>query len=141
MEFSIKSRSPEKQRSACVVVGVFESRKLTPPAAVLDKAANGFIADILGRGDMDGKAGSTLLLHKVPGTLGDRVLLVGLGKEKEFHEKEFGNAIRTTLKVLNETGAVDAAIYLSELPVRKRSLAWRVRQSAMIAKDAAYKFD
>ena len=32
MEFSIKSGSPEKQRSACVVVGVFESRKLTLPA-------------------------------------------------------------------------------------------------------------
>ena len=29
MEFSIKSGSPEKQRSACIVVGVFEPRKLT----------------------------------------------------------------------------------------------------------------
>ena len=38
MEFSIKSGSPEKQRSACVVVGVFESRKLTLPAELLDKA-------------------------------------------------------------------------------------------------------
>ncbi|HPP47864.1 MAG TPA: hypothetical protein PLF25_10240, partial [Accumulibacter sp.] len=28
MEFSIKSGSPEKQRSACVVVGIFEPRKL-----------------------------------------------------------------------------------------------------------------
>jgi leucyl aminopeptidase len=69
------------------------------------------------------------------------VLLIGLGKEKEFHEKEFGNAIRATLKALNETGTTDAAIYLAELPVRKRSLAWRVRQSAMIALDASYKFD
>ena len=141
MEFSIKSRSPEKQRSGCVVVGVFESRKLTPPAAALDKAANGYIADLLGRGDMDGKANSTLLLQKVPGTLSDRVLLVGLGKEKEFREKELGNAIRTSLKALNDTGATDAAIYLAELPVNKRNLAWRVRQSAMVAQDASYKFD
>ncbi len=141
MEFSIKNRSPEKQRSGCVVVGVFESRKLTPPAAALDKAANGYIADLLGRGDMDGKANSTLLLQKVPGTLSDRVLLVGLGKEKEFREKELGNAIRTSLKALNDTGATDAAIYLAELPVNKRNLAWRVRQSAMVAQDASYKFD
>ena len=28
MEFTIKSGSPEKQRSACVVVGVFDNRKL-----------------------------------------------------------------------------------------------------------------
>ena len=39
MEFSIKSGSPEKQRSACVVVGVFEPRKLTLPAELLDNAA------------------------------------------------------------------------------------------------------
>ena len=38
MEFSIKSGSPEKQRSACVVVGVFDSRKLTLPAELIDKA-------------------------------------------------------------------------------------------------------
>ena len=35
MEFSIKSGSPEKQRSACVVVGVFEPRKLTLAAEQL----------------------------------------------------------------------------------------------------------
>jgi leucyl aminopeptidase len=141
VEFSIKSGSPEKQRSACVVVGIFDSRKLTLPAELLDKAANGYIADIVRRGDMEGKAGNTLLLHNVPGTLCDRVLLVGLGKEKEFHEKEFGNAIRTAVKTLNETGAVDASIFITELAVKKRSIAWRIRQSAMIAQDATYKFD
>ena len=83
MEFSIKSGSPEKQRSACVVVGIFESRKLTLPAELLDKASGGYISDIIRRGDMEGKSSSTLLLQNVPGTLCDRVLLVGLGKEKK----------------------------------------------------------
>ena len=141
MEFSIKSGSPEKQRSACVVVGVFESRKLTLPAELLDKAANGYISDIVRRGDMEGKAGSTLLLHNVPGTLCDRVLMVGLGKEKDFREKEFTSAIRTTVKTLNETGAFDASIFLTELAVKKRSIGWRVRQTAMIALEATYRFD
>ncbi len=141
MEFSIKSGSPEKQRSACVVVGVFETRKLTLAAELLDKAAKGYISDIVRRGDMEGKAGSTLLLHNVPGTLSDRILLIGLGKEKEFHEKEFGAAVRTAVKTLNETGAFDASIFLTEIPVRRRSLAWRVRQTAMIALDATYRFE
>jgi len=43
VEFSIKSGSPEKQRSACVVVGVFESRKLSLSAEVIDKAAGGLV--------------------------------------------------------------------------------------------------
>ncbi len=141
MEFSIKSGSPEKQRSACVVVGIFESRKLTLPAELLDKASNGYISDIVRCGDMEGKAGSTLLLHNVPGTLSTRVLLVGLGKEKDFREKEFANAIRTTVKTLNETGAFDASVFLTELAVKKRDIGWRVRQAAMVALDATYRFD
>ncbi len=141
MEFSIKSGSPEKQRTACVVVGVFESRKLTLPAELLDKASNGYIADIIRRGDMEGKAGTTLLLHSVPGTLADRILLVGLGKEKDFREKEFGNAIRVAVKTLNDTGAFDATFFLTELAVRKRSTAWRIRQATLIALDTTYKFD
>ncbi|HSG24276.1 MAG TPA: leucyl aminopeptidase, partial [Azonexus sp.] len=42
---------------------------------------------------------------------------------------------------LNETGAFDASIFLTELAVKKRSVAWRIRQTAMIALDATYKFD
>ena len=141
MEFSIKSGSPEKQRSACVVVGVFEPRKLTLPAELLDNASGHYIADIVRRGDMEGKAGSTLLLHNVPGTLCDRVLLIGLGKEKDFRDKEFCSAVRTTVKVLNETGAFDATLFLTEIAVKKRSIAWRVRQTALITLDATYKFD
>ena len=141
MEFSIKSGSPEKQRSACVVVGVFESRKLTLPGELLDKAARGYISDLIRRGDMEGKSGTTLLLHNVPGTLCDRVLLVGLGKEKDFREKEFGNAIRVAVKTLNDTGAFDATFFLTELAVRKRSTAWRIRQATLIALDTTYKFD
>ncbi len=141
MEFSIKSGSPEKQRSACVVVGVFEARKLTLPAELLDKAAGGYIGDIVRRGDMDGKSGTTLLLHNVPGTLCDRVLLVGLGKEKDFREKEFGQAIRAAVKTLNETGAFEASIFLTELAVKKRDIAWRIRQSAIVALDATYRFE
>ena len=38
MEFTIKSGSPEKQRSACVVVGVFDNRKLSLSAELIDRA-------------------------------------------------------------------------------------------------------
>jgi leucyl aminopeptidase len=141
VEFSIKSGSPEKQRSACVVVGVFEPRKLTLPAELLDNAARNYISDIIRRGDMDGKACSTLLLHNVPGTLCDRVLLVGLGKEKEFREKEYCNAIRSAVKTLNETGSFDGTLFLTEIPVKKRSVDWRIRQATIVAQESVYRFD
>ena len=86
MEFSIKSGSPEKQRTGCVVVGVFEGRKLSTSARDIDRAAKGFLSDVLRRGDHDGKAGTSVLLHCVSGLPSDQVLLVGLGKEREMGE-------------------------------------------------------
>ncbi|MBL8408433.1 MAG: leucyl aminopeptidase [Candidatus Accumulibacter phosphatis] len=141
MEFSIKSGSPEKQRSACVVVGIFEPRKLTLAAELLDNAAHNHLSDIIRRGDMEGKAGSTLLLHNVPGTLCDRVLLVGLGKEKEFGDKAYCEAIHSAVRTLNETGAFDGTVFLTETSVRKRSSAWRVRQATLVAQETVYRFD
>lgn len=55
MEFSVKSGSPEKQRSACIVVGVFEPRRLSPIAEQLDKISDGYISALLRRGELEGK--------------------------------------------------------------------------------------
>src|SRR6187399_2252379 len=109
MEFTIKSGSPEKQRSACVVVGVFDNRKLS--------------------------------LHNVRGTLADRVLLVGLGKERDFRDKEFRQAVKSTVKLLNETGSYEAVLYLTEEKVKRREVAWRVEHAVLVAMDAVYRFE
>lgn len=141
MEFSIKSGSPEKQRSACVVVGVFESRKLTLAADLLDRISDGYIADILRRGDMEGKLGSIVILHNVPHTPCDRVMLVGLGKEREFRDNEFHTAVKAATKALSETGAPDAVLYLTEVPVRKREITWRIEHAVQIIHDSLYRYD
>lgn len=141
MKFSIKSGNPEKQSSACVVVGVFEPRKLTDAAQAMDKTANGYINGILHSGDMEGKAGSTRMLHNVPDTLCERVLLVGLGKEQELGDKGYLDAVRATFKALHETGAADATLFLTEVPVKKRDIAWKVSQIVIVAMESLYRFD
>ncbi len=141
MEFTIKSGSPEKQRSACVVVGVFDNRKLSLSAELIDRASNGYISEIIRRGDMEGKLGSTLLLHNVRGTLADRVLLIGLGKERDFRDKEFRTAVRAAVTLLNETGSYEAVIYLTEEKVKRRGVAWRVEHAVIVAMEAVYRFE
>ena len=141
LEFSIKSGAPEKQRSACVVVGVFDNRKLSDPAVDIDRASDGYLSEILRGGDMDGKAGSTLLLHKVPNVLAERILLVGLGKERDFHEKGYRDAIACAVKTLRDTGSMEAAITLSEIPVKKRDTAWNIEQAVLCTHDTLYRFD
>lgn len=141
MEFSIKSTSPEKQRKDCVVVGVFDTRKLSDAAAALDKASDGYLTTVLRRGDLDGKLGSTLLLHSVPGTLAERVLLVGLGKQAEFGEKEYRQAVRASIKALSVGSVNDIASFLAELPVKKRDAAWKLAHFAEVALDVTYRFE
>ena len=141
MEFTIKSGSPEKQRSACVVVGVFDNRKLSLSAELIDRASNGYVGEIIRRGDMEGKLGSTLLLHNVRGTLADRVLLVGLGKERDFRDREFRRALQSAVKLLNETGSYEAVVYLTEEKVKRREVAWRVEHAVAVAMETVYRFD
>jgi len=141
MEIGIKSGSPEKQRSACVVAGVFEHRKPSLAAEIIDQASGGYLADILRRGDMDGKPGSTLLLHNVPGVLCERVLLVGLGKEREFRDRQYRDAVRDAIKTLSDTGVAEATLYLADIPVKKRDLVWNIEQAVTVAEETLYRFE
>ncbi|MGN5010749.1 leucyl aminopeptidase [Aeromonas veronii] len=141
MEFSVKSGSPEKQRSACVVVGVFEPRRLSPVAEQLDKISDGYISSLLRRGDLEGKPGQMLLLHQVPGVLSERVLLVGCGKERELDERQYKQIINKTITTLNETGSMEAVCFLTELHVKGRDTYWKVRQAVETTKAGLYSFD
>lgn len=133
MEFSIKNTQPEKQRAACIVVGVFESRQLSASGRELDSASQGYLSKILATGDMNGRVGSTLLLHHVPHLGSERVLLVGLGKAEEFNAKAFLTSINAALTSLNATGAASAALYLLNEVVEGRDIAWKVEQTVLAA--------
>ncbi len=141
MEFNVKSGNPEKQRSACVVVGVFESRKLSAMGEQLDIVSESYLSNLLRRGDMEGKLGQALLLHNVPNTLSDRVLLVGCGKERDFNDKAYKKIIEKTITTLNETGSMEAVCFLSELNVKGRDTLWKVRQAVETAQDTLYAFE
>ncbi|MDP4529296.1 leucyl aminopeptidase [Alkalimonas delamerensis] len=141
MEFSVKSGSPEKQRSACIVVGVYEPRRLSAVAEQLDKISEGYISNLLRRGDLEGKPGQMLLLHHVPNVLSERVLLVGCGKERELDERQYKQIIAKTISTLNETGSMEAVCFLSELHVKGRDIYWKVRHAVESAQDSLYVFD
>ena len=64
LEFSIKSGAPEKQRTACVVVGVFENRKLSGPAIDIDRASDGYLSEAtIYRLPADGTAVPEIIIH------------------------------------------------------------------------------
>ena len=146
MEFSIKSGKSEKQRNDCVIVGVYESGKMSQAAQNIDQASEGFLSKVLKHGDMDGKLASTLLLHTVAGTHTERVLLVGLGKQGELNDKGYRKAVIASVKALAKTGANDVASFLAEVDVlnaddKKHDAEWKIAQMAEAVNDALYRCD
>ena len=141
MEFSVKSGSPEKQRMSCIVAGVFDARKLSPSAQILDDASEGMISNLIRRGELEGKLGQDLLLHNVPNTLCDRILLVGCGKEKELDINNFRKINAHMASVLDERGATEAFSCLTEIHIKNRDIDWKIRQSIEAIEEELYRFD
>lgn len=141
MDFNIKSGNPEKQRTACVIVGIFESRRLSPAAKAIDTVSKKYLSNLIRRGDMEGNKGQYLLLHNVPGMIADRVLLIGCGKEREIDDRTYRTIIENSTRVLNSTGSLDGVNYLSELNIKGRDHKWKIRQAVQVAEHTLYQFD
>lgn len=137
MEFSIKNGSPEKLRTDCLIVGVFEGKKLTEAAKLIDAATEKAVSAALKSGDLEGKAGGTLLLRQMAGVSAPRVMLVGLGKADEFSAPILRKAFRAALKAL-PAGVASVATDLASLAIKKVAVQQRVSALAEVALDATY---
>jgi leucyl aminopeptidase len=143
MEFTTTNNHPEAQKTNCLVLGVFNNRELSPTATHLDSNsnANGFLSTILKSGDLDGKAGQTLFLYKVPTLLAERVLLVACGENKELEDNQYRDILRKTITALQPTGISDIVCTLTELPVKNRNIYWKTRQLIEIFMECTYLFN
>ena len=93
VELTSESSRPEDVRTGILVIGAFTEGALPTPSQRVDAASKGRLSAVLKRGDLDEKAGSSLLLHDLPGVEADRVLVVNLGKRTEFGDKAFRDAV------------------------------------------------
>jgi leucyl aminopeptidase len=66
IEINVESSSPEKIRTGLLVVGAFADGTLPPFSKKIDEASNGKLSHVIKRGDLEEKAGSSLLLHDLP---------------------------------------------------------------------------
>jgi len=141
IEISVKSGHVEKQHSACLVIGVYEGRRFTESGKLLNKATEGYLSALLRRGDIEGKIGQTLLLQKVSGFVAERLLLVGCGKEREVGHAQYRSILFHSVRTLNEIGVIEACSYLTELNIKGRDIAWKIRFAVEVTWDALYRFD
>ena len=145
MEFSTKALDWAKAgalaaKSDCLVIGLFESQTLAGAAQALDVATKGLVARLVKLGDFEGKRGTSLLLHEVAGVGAARVLLVGLGKEADFTDRAYAEAVRTALRALASTKATSVTWTLTEHAARDKDTAWAVLTAVTLIREASYRF-
>ncbi|MES9956612.1 MAG: leucyl aminopeptidase [Sedimenticola sp.] len=141
MEYILKTGKPQELRSSCLVLGIYEKRKLSASAEAVDSASKGYLARILKKGDMDGKAGQSLMLYDVPGINSHRVLLIGLGQEKEFTLSGLRKAAAKAATMLNESHALDAISCLPALAVKDSDSYEVLREAVLATEESLYRFD
>ena len=141
MEFGVTGGSLDQQHTGCLVVGVYEGGKLSPSARELDAASSHALTAAVGRGDLEGELGTVLLLTRIPNAASERVLLVGLGPEREFVESSYHTALSAATTMLRTTGAAEATLCLNELPVNGRDGGWKIEQAVLAVMDRMYSFD
>jgi leucyl aminopeptidase len=140
MEFRIKTGEIAQRKTPCILIGIFEGRKLSEPAKTLDQATGGRLSEILKKGDLGGQLGATLMLYDLPGLASDRVLLVGCGKRKEFGRDNYRKAVGAGVAALQQTHAGSALCALADTDPNGLDLYSAVRELVTTAEDKVYRY-
>lgn len=140
MEISVKNINLESTKSACIVVAINEKRHLTPSAQQLDTLSNGYISNLLRRGDISGEIDDELMLHNVPNVKAERVLLVGCGKPGEMTHQRYVNIVTNASNALSKANIKNAVVTLAELENKALSITMQLRLATEALQQNDYRF-
>jgi len=117
MQFSVETKNAQtlRKQTATLVLAISEDGKLNEAAKIIDKDLGGAISAWRERGDMSGKLGQTLLLRGLPNSNAERILLVGIGKEKESPSAaKYRKIVQAAFNALKDLGGQDATFALGD---------------------------
>lgn len=141
MKLSISVTQPEKLQKSCLILGITEGGELTATAKKIDKASNGLISNLVKQGVFTAKMGQVLPLFNPNGSDFEQVFLVGCGKAENLSPTCFRRIVVAVAKVLATTNITQAVSYLTELDVKTKDIAWKVKQVVEGTFDGLYRFD
>ncbi len=141
MMIQIKSSSPLKLPSNCLVVPMLKNNRLTSIAAEVNDASGGLLHDLAKKSGFNGKAGSTTVFHNLPGIKALRLMLVGVGNKKEINGKTTRQVIQAVMKRLHQENCTNAMITLPFEETDAEIHYTLIREAVQSAENAVYRFD
>lgn len=141
MHFDSTVANPSQIQTDCLVIAVFSGQQLSSTAKKIDKTSQGYLTRLLKNGDFQGKITETLLLPEAAAVAAKRILLVGCGEAQELTEANYQKIITTVANKLKTLNIKQASLFLTEVTVPKRDLAWKIRYATQLIGSLFYVFD
>ncbi|MEL6950340.1 MAG: leucyl aminopeptidase [Pseudomonadota bacterium] len=140
MECVTTTADAAKKATDCVIVGIYDKKRLSEAAEAIDDAGDGLISKLVDQGDLSGKLGAAALLARPAGLKAKRLVVVGLGTKNTFGRREYHRATRAALASIRSTKVRDVVSYLSAEPVRDCEPYYRGRLAAQALGEHLYRF-
>lgn len=142
MQFSTTQNPVTEIASSCILVSIDDKGQLSNAAESINQVSQQYLTDIFDSGDFSGKTGETLLLIKVPGITAQRLILVGSGKTATgISAKNYIKIADAAALAIKKSGALQASLFLQDIPVIDKNNAWKAEQAAIACENALYSFD
>ncbi len=114
IEAHVSTRDVQQFEGDALAVGVFaDEATLQGPAAALDEAMAGVIAELVASGEVTGAADEVTLLHTLGKVEPTRVAIVGLGARDKFSVDRVRRSASLACRALRAAGARDVGLALA----------------------------
>ncbi|MDX2494817.1 MAG: leucyl aminopeptidase [Desulfuromusa sp.] len=141
MKFIVKKGDALKQKTPCLVLGVFAGKLKNEQLSQIDQQVGGALDRATQSKEFSGGKGEVLLLHSGSQAAADRILLVGLGKESDFSLRSLRQVSSNVVKFLAEKQLASFALALPQVSIKKTTFAERVQAITEGILLADYRYD
>jgi leucyl aminopeptidase len=132
---------PEMPKTGAVVVGVFDGRKLSPGATMIDRAAGGAITRAIEASRFKGGSEDVLSVLAPNGLQASRVVLLGLGKPDKFDRRAAERIGGRIVVQLQNSGESEASVLIDAITGVDITAAEMAALIAQGARLRAWRFD
>ncbi|TEA78504.1 leucyl aminopeptidase [Allopusillimonas ginsengisoli] len=141
MEFSTQTTASLHQiKTAALGVGVFTDGVLTPAADIIDRASNGALRAVV-KTEFKAAAGTSIVLRNLPGVTAARVILVGLGAQKDYTAAKHASAERAFAKYCGQASLTEGVSALASTDCADTTLRQRASAAATAVLYALYRYE
>jgi leucyl aminopeptidase len=112
IEFDATEQVLSAVRADTLVIGLFNEDSLSGSAHEADTLGKGRLKTLRARGDLPANLGDVALLPDPAGLKAERLIVVGLGSQKDYGRRQFRKALSSALAAVTKTGAKHLALAL-----------------------------